>query len=171
MKKFVYFPLLLATCVGPSQANSSNVTNTSTVVSSCTIAVVKNLEFGPFNPLEDTTKIGEGVLRVNCTKGSYRLELNRGLNAVTDATRDNNPCTRRMMSADKTSFVTYELNYDGWYTNTTSCAMTTSKTVSFTSPGAQDIPVQGRFLGNRKFSNLNSSGVVLTDTVSVTVIF
>lgn len=171
MKKFLWFSLLLAASGTQAQANTSNLSNTATVVSSCTIAVVKNLQFGQFNPLEDTTKTGEGMLRVNCTSGSYRLDLNRGLNYFTDATRDNNPCTRRMMSADKTSFVTYELNYDGWYTNTTSCNMTTSKTVSFTSPGAQDIPVQGRFLNNRKFSNLNSTGVVLTDTVSVTVTF
>lgn len=63
-----------------AQANSSNVTNSSTVVSSCTIATVNNISFIDFNPLNVTFRSATGSLRVHCSQGSYSVSRNLGQN-------------------------------------------------------------------------------------------
>lgn len=60
---------------------SSTLSNSSTVVSSCSISVNDNIQFGSTNTLTETTKTAQGAVGVNCTKGSYSLSVNYGLSS------------------------------------------------------------------------------------------
>lgn len=61
-----------------SWASSSNISNTAQVMSSCSIRKTQDLNFGVFNPLEQSKITGNGQLELNCTKGNYRVSINAG---------------------------------------------------------------------------------------------
>lgn len=98
---------------------SSNLTNTATVVSLCSLQVTQNISFGSVNALEGIDALGQGSIQVSCTYGSYTVMVGRGLN---DNNNSYNPhdcgrwgctytvqCIRAMANADKTSKIPYEL--------------------------------------------------------------
>lgn len=70
--------LLLATSF---TATSANLNNTAQVVSSCSIRKIQDLNFGIFNPLEQTEITANGQLELTCTKGTYRVYINFGNNS------------------------------------------------------------------------------------------
>lgn len=61
--------------------SSSTLTNSSTVVSACSISVNDAIQFGVINTLNETTKTAQGALAVNCTKGTYQVSVNYGLSS------------------------------------------------------------------------------------------
>lgn len=112
--------LLASPFVSMAQSTkSSNLTNTATVVSLCSLQVTQNISFGSVNALGGIDALGQGSVQVGCTYGSYALTVGRGLN---DANNSYNPrdcgrwgctytvqCIRAMANADKTSTIPYEL--------------------------------------------------------------
>lgn len=73
--------------------SSSNLTNSSTVVSACSISVNEALQFGAVNTLTELTKTAQGTVGVNCTKGSYALSVNYGLSSSIGNTSNFKPQT------------------------------------------------------------------------------
>lgn len=77
--------LCAAVCVAtfPAMAqNSSNLTNSTTVMSACTIATVNNISFVDFDPLNVTFRSATGSLQVYCSQGSYSVSRNLGQNTA-----------------------------------------------------------------------------------------
>lgn len=83
MKK-AYLLIALSIFSGSAFAGvgSKSLSNSSTVVSSCTISTVQHMLFGDFNPLSVSTRSATGSVRVLCSKGSYSLRRNLGTNAA-----------------------------------------------------------------------------------------
>jgi spore coat protein U-like protein len=84
MKTFI--PLIALTSLvvashASAATNNSILTNSSTVVSACSISVNEALQFGAVNTLNELTKTAQGAVGVNCTKGSYALSVNYGLSS------------------------------------------------------------------------------------------
>lgn len=74
---------ILALCTFPAWAveKSATLTNTSTVVSQCSINTLNNIQFGSLDVLGANATVGatgNGSVRVQCTKGSYALTVNNG---------------------------------------------------------------------------------------------
>ena len=77
--KFPLFSLLLALPFSSFAGSSSAIlSNTVTSLSSCTISSDQSLQFGTLNPLADTTKKGQGSLKLVCSAGTYALAVNYG---------------------------------------------------------------------------------------------
>jgi len=107
-----------------AQTSSRSLSNEATVVSACTIRVDQHIVFGTFNPLNVQAKTATGLLKVNCTKGSYSLSRNMGSNALNrqkrittgnyDGTLSGNyaqvdlTCTSSMKSSDG-KFIEYRM--------------------------------------------------------------
>lgn len=94
--KYLLGLLLLATAL-PSFAveKSLTLTNTSTVVSQCSINTLSNIQFGSLDVLGANANVGatgNGTVRVQCTKGSYALLINNGNNWAARLT-NSYPCT------------------------------------------------------------------------------
>lgn len=95
MKKIILLLLLIAPSV---YAQSSDITNTSTVVRSCTISTVQHMIFPPVmvNSV-NTQSTAQGVVQILCTKGSYYVNVSGGNNGTVTYTKDtlnNNPSTQ-----------------------------------------------------------------------------
>lgn len=73
----VLMSLFVASHASAATSNST-LTNSSTVVSACSISVNQALQFGAINTLNEITKTAQGALAVNCTKGTYALSVNYG---------------------------------------------------------------------------------------------
>lgn len=107
-----------------AQTSSRNLSNSASVVSECSIRVDQHIVFGMFNPLNVQTRSATGILKVNCTQGSYSLSRNMGANALNrqkrittgnyDGTLNGNyaqvdlTCTSSMKSSDG-KFIEYRM--------------------------------------------------------------
>ena len=107
-----------------AQTSSRNLSNSANVVSECSIRVDQHILFGAFNPLNVQTRNATGILKVNCTRGSYSLSRNMGANALNrqkrittgnyDGTLNGNyaqvdlTCTSSMKSSDG-KFIEYRM--------------------------------------------------------------
>lgn len=94
--KYILGCLLLAVTFPSFAAQKSlNLTNTSTVVSQCSINTLNNIQFGSLDVLGANATVGatgNGTVRVQCTKGSYALHVNNGSNWTARLT-NSYPCT------------------------------------------------------------------------------
>lgn len=70
-----------------AQTSSRTLSNSASVVSACSIRVDQNILFTNFNPLVVQTRSAIGILKVNCTKGSYSVSRNMGANALNRSKR------------------------------------------------------------------------------------
>lgn len=77
MKHFIVLSALLLLPIS-SWASSNNLSNSAQVVSACSIRKTQDLNFGVFNPLDQSKITGNGQLELNCTKGTYRVSLGAG---------------------------------------------------------------------------------------------
>lgn len=60
-------------------SKSLSLTNTSTVVGSCSISTSENLNFGLFDPLNPQALTNSGSVSVDCTYGTYGISISNGL--------------------------------------------------------------------------------------------
>ena len=82
MKMFTFVSPMLLVCLS-SQATaqtSRNITNSSTVLSMCSIRTLQSIRFETFDPLNITPSQGQGSIGLSCTKGSYAVYINSGSN-------------------------------------------------------------------------------------------
>jgi len=77
----VAFTSLFVVFHADAATGSSTLTNSSTVVSACSISVNEAIQFGAVNTLNETSKTAQGAVGINCTKGSYALSVNYGLSS------------------------------------------------------------------------------------------
>lgn len=111
MKPLLYLALCACTTGAFAQSelpNTTTLNNSATVVSNCTIAVTKNLDFGVINPLNYTD--GQevktsGAVQLMCTKQTVALNIDFGSTVKGDPARRPNAskpnvyaCDRRMRS-------------------------------------------------------------------------
>lgn len=82
MKHLTLIILGLMSASAQAATLSSNLSNTAQVVSACSITTVSNLNFGIFNPLEETDKAANGRVAVACTKGNYSTRVSYGVNSA-----------------------------------------------------------------------------------------
>jgi len=59
---------------------SRNITNSSTVVSECSVRALQNIRFDSFDPLNIIQSQAQGAIGLKCTKGSYAVYINSGFN-------------------------------------------------------------------------------------------
>lgn len=119
--KIILGSLLLASpLVSMAQSNNSmTLTNSSTVVSLCSLQVTENISFGSFDALNPVNSLGQGSVQVNCTYGSYYVTVGRGLNDYHNSYNSRDcgrwgctytiQCVRGMTNSDRTSRIPYEL--------------------------------------------------------------
>lgn len=131
MIEFMTFQKILACCLlssigftASAQTSSRNLSNSASVVSECSIRTDQHILFGAFNPLSVQTRSSTGILKVNCTRGSYSVSRNMGSNALNrqkrittgnyDGTLSGNyaqvdlTCTSSMKSSDG-KFIEYRM--------------------------------------------------------------
>lgn len=188
------FCLALCALSAPTFAESSSLSNTATVVSNCTIAVTKNLDFGVINPLNytDGQEVkASGSVQLMCTKQSVVLNIDYGSTTKGDSARRPNAstpnvyaCDRRMRSSvNPGSKYLYRLstgptvtqadiNRDEAitnpnYTQFNICDNTQSKfaTLDFTTP-KMDVPIYGTMTVSKYLA-----AAVYTDVLTVSVVF
>lgn len=198
MKPIIALILALTASTASAQTTGkSNLSNSATVLSSCSISVVNHINFGALDPLSDTTKTATGAFSVSCTKGSYEIQVgfgqnpyntNRGLSSAT--------CERYMVnsSGKLLQYSVSFLNASGNYTtyipslnygpNNAACKSRYTRAgtwpgeaASGTSPG----PTTLTFTESNKSQTVQMNGSVTanktltpgvyTDTISVGVVF
>lgn len=186
--------LALCTFAASAFAETSSLNNTATVVSHCTIAVTKNLDFGVINPLNyaDQQEIkAAGSVQLMCTKQSVVLNMDFGSTTKGDGARRPNAsvpnvyaCDRRMRSSVNPAVKYFyrlstgptvtqaDINRDEAisnpnYNQSNICDNTQSKfaTLEFTSP-KMDVPIYGTLA----VSKYLAAGVY-SDVVTVSVVF
>jgi spore coat protein U-like protein len=116
-----FHPVLLALVFLPglawAQSASTTLTNTSNIEPSCQISV-GSLNFGPFNPLDNQPVLGQAVLRLRCTIGSFVVKMNAGQNAntfkVIGDTYNYTRCQRVMKSTSGNFQIAYDLYYSNY---------------------------------------------------------
>lgn len=72
--------LAFAPTVYAQSSQSTNLTNTATVVSDCSIQTTQNILFPSVNLLTQETATAQGSFAVRCTKGSYNVQISNGMN-------------------------------------------------------------------------------------------
>ena len=165
--KFLTAGLMLGFALSPSVfAQSSNLTNSATVVASCSMATTQNLNFGSINGLDFNSFSGQaqGMVKVKCTAGSYQVYVGNGENVISGS---GNTCLQRMKSNNSGTTIVYALNtnetYSTVYPNgTTYCPKSSMNaqvynTATFTSATREvNIPVyasiQKSFMVNNQFT-------------------
>lgn len=79
MKLPILFLLLALPCSAFAQSTKNlSLTNTATVVSSCSISTTQNLNFGVFDPLDPQDLTGSGSILISCTYGNYTMSVSNG---------------------------------------------------------------------------------------------
>lgn len=181
----------------PAQAQSGNaaLTNSSTVLSSCTISVIDNINMGAVNPLQTTTAEDTGTIRLVCSKGTYTVNINSGTNPIQENVgyapqgggmyRKTYSCQRRLTrtggqtmpynlymanntSVSNTKIVTStEDSYNSAYCKSEQSLFTTATFTIATGP-VQDITLIARTFPT---SNKGAPTGVYTDTLVFSVIF
>ena len=93
---------------GWAGTQTSNVTVTAKVVSSCTISTTTQLAFGAYDPTSGSALTGNGAVTVTCTKGSNAVTLgvDNGQHYTSAATY---PTDRSMAGAVGGDYLAYEL--------------------------------------------------------------
>lgn len=113
--KFLTAGLMVCCALSPSAfAQSSNLTNSATVASSCKIATTQNLNFGAINGLDFDSFSGQarGEVNIKCTFGSYQVYLGNGGAPITGSGKS---CLQRMRHPTDVSLLVYALNTDETY--------------------------------------------------------
>jgi len=189
---------LVSTANAQTTRNLS-LTNTSTVVSSCSIAVTQNMNFGAFDPLNPTTTTAEGAVQVVCTKGTYSVQVGRGANDLSTTTDSRAcdrwgctvtvQCLRQMVNAQRNSAVRYEVyasptatsalrllgpSFDNSFGKTDSCSnypslSTSYGSLTFNSPGPQVMKIYAKI--DAVASSKKMLPGVHSDTMAVSVVF
>lgn len=82
MKYIIYGLIGVGACatVSAQTPKSLNITNTATVVGECTIRTTQNMLFPSVDILTQDTATAQGSFGVRCTKGSYTIQINNGMN-------------------------------------------------------------------------------------------
>lgn len=188
MNKILLTALLALSAPTWAGTTSSNLTNSSQVLSSCSLSVGEHINFGVVNALTDTTKTGSGSVRASCTKGSYALTVSYGANSKywvwSNAGQGTTyRCRARAMANGKGSTLQYDLYTDSGFTQpvstsdqimisggtyvNTPCTLNSAWTsVVFSSPGTQTVPLYGKMTVN----NTVNAGVY-TDSLVITITF
>lgn len=119
--------LVCAPTVYAQSTKSANITNTATVVSDCSIQTTQNILFPSVDLLTQETATAQGSFSVRCTKGSYNLQINNGMNmnvgrlynsvysgSFTEPNRYNYyfECNRAMKHISESDTLQYELYVD-----------------------------------------------------------
>lgn len=131
--KFYCLAFLAFTVPLGAMAQSSNLSNSATISPQCTIRTVQNILFPSVNPLNSTSYSGQGIVSANCTKGSFAIQIDNGLNkAIGNLIREdfsNGPtlpnyktyyyaCSRKMKHVSKNVFIDYEIYRDSDFKTT-----------------------------------------------------
>ena len=97
-------------------AQSSNLTNSATVVASCSVATTQNLNFGSINGLDLDSFSGQaqGMINVKCTAGSYQIYLSNGGYPISG---EGTSCLQRMKNPTDIGLLVYAINMDNSYTS------------------------------------------------------
>lgn len=173
--------LMLGFALSPSVlAQSLNLTNSSTVVSSCKIATTQNLNFGAINGLDFDSFSGQarGEVNIKCTLGSYQVYLANGSAPISGGGKS---CLQRMRHSTDASMLVYALNTDETYAtvypnNVTSCPTSSMnsqvyKTAVFNSAAREiNMPVYASIQKSYMLNNRFITGSY-SDTVSVYIAF
>jgi len=77
---FVSVALLIFLSSQAAAQTSRNITNSSTVLSACSIRTLQSIRFEAFDPLNIIPSQGQGSIGLSCTKGSYAVYINSGFN-------------------------------------------------------------------------------------------
>lgn len=176
MKKCVTFVALIAASLSPSLAlaatASSSMTVSTTVVQSCKVVAVTNLNFGQYLPAttnatqnRDTTN----TVQVSCVAGStgVSIALDQGQNATSSST-----CAspQRRMSSTAGDFLSYAIYSDASRTLPYGCSAGVNTkdfaANAFTSTDAVTVTQYGRIPAGQ-----DPKKDSYTDTVGVTVTF
>jgi len=68
--------LLLLPCLASAQ--NVSLKNSATVVGSCSITTLQNIQFGGIDPLNIGTLTASGAVSLTCTKGAYNISVSDG---------------------------------------------------------------------------------------------
>lgn len=178
-----------------AQTGSATLTNSSTVLSSCAISVVDNINMGAVNPLVTTSAEDTGTIRLVCSKGTYTININSGVNPIQENVgyapqgggmyRKTYSCQRRLTrtggqtmpynlymanntSVSNTKVVTStEDSYNSAYCRSEQSLFTTA-TFTVATGSVQDITMIARTFPT---SNKGALTGVYTDTLVFSVIF
>lgn len=134
----MYAKLLTAGLIGlglvmsPSAfSQSSNLTNSASVVASCTVATTENISFGAIDALNQSSFSGQnqGNVQIKCTKGSYSMMLTNGIYPISGL--QNGTCAQRMKAEKTNHYIVYALNTSNTYStvypsNGNACTASTS---------------------------------------------
>lgn len=130
MKRIVFIAstlLAFAPHAYAQSTQSTNITNTVTVVSDCSIQTTQNILFPSVDLLTQETATAQGSFAVRCTKGSYNLQISNGMNmnvgrlyntvysgSFTEPNRYNYyfECNRAMKHISENDTLQYELYVD-----------------------------------------------------------
>lgn len=110
--KFIVSGLLgLGMLVSQSAAAQSyTLTNSATVVASCSVATTQNISFGAIDALNQSSFSGQsqGNVQVKCTKGSYSMMLSNGMYPISGL--QSGTCAQRMKAEKNNHYIVYALN-------------------------------------------------------------
>ena len=161
-------------------AQSSNLTNSATVTSSCNMAVTQHLNFGSINGLDPDSFSGhaQGLVHIKCTAGSYQVYLGNGAAPISGTGKI---CVQRMKHPSRSSLLVYALNTDETYktiypNNVTTCPTSSMnaevyKTATFTSSAREmDVPVYASIQKEYMLTNRYHVGQY-SDTITVYIAF
>lgn len=189
MKRISFILLAVALpSLACAQSKSSTLTQTAQVLSACSISTVENINFGVVDALTDTAKTGSGAVRASCTKGSYALTVNYGMNSKfwiwSNAGQGTTyMCRPRAMANTKGALLPYTIYSDsgltqpistndqimisgGTYVNTPCTLMSSWKSVVFTEPKAQTVTLYGKMTVDK-----SSNAGTYTDSLVVSITF
>lgn len=194
--KFGYCLFFLC-AVGASEAfaASQNITNSSTVVSACTINTVDHINLGAIDTLNFVTAEDTGTVRIVCSQGTFSVMVDNGrnprqtnLSSVADGQQYTKryTCQRRMLSASGNSTVAYNIYqannvavgnnktitstgsaFDSSYCANASAAFT-SMTFSTATGSTQNLVMIGRAFPT---TSTGATPGVYTDTLMYTINF